>query len=156
MKFKKLFLAGLALVILLPSLAFGAPTLEALLQQGKVDAVKGENGLYKIPVELEGETVMVFAEETRLGSSDIRVVNLYALVVELPDNYQMPEPVLQKMADLNNRLTIGKVYREGNYIFYKSSFLLRTADPDSLGVELVLAHIQRQTLKKELQPFVAQ
>lgn len=156
MKLKNRLLAGLAMLALLPSLAFGAPTLEALLQQGKIDAVKGENGIYKIPVEVEGETVMVIAEESRLGSSDIRIVNLYALVLELPENYKMPEPMLQKMADLNNRLNIGKVYREDNYIFYKSSFLLRTADADSLGVELVLAHAHRQALKKELQPFIAQ
>jgi len=156
MKFKKLILAGLAMMTLLPSLAFGAPSLDALLQQGKFDAVKGENGMYKIPVEMDGETVMVFADETRLGSSDIRVVNLYAIVLALPDNYKMPEPTLQKIADLNNRLTFGKVYRDDNYIIYKSSFLLRTADPDSLGLELGMAHIQRQALKKQLQPFVAQ
>src|SRR5271166_1572652 len=101
MKFKKLLLAGLAMMTLLPSLAFGAPTLEALLQQGKIEAVKVESGIYKIPVEMDGETVMVFAEETQLGSSDVRVVNLYAMVLELPDNYRMPEPVLQKMTDLN-------------------------------------------------------
>jgi hypothetical protein len=156
MKFKKLLLAGLAMMTLLPSLALGAPTLEALLQQGKIDAVKGENGYYKIPVELQGETVMIFAQEIRLGSSDIRVVDLYAMVLELPDNYKMSEPMLQKMNDLNNRLSFGKVYREDNYIFYRSSFLLRTADPDSLGIELELAHVQRQALKKELQPFAAQ
>jgi len=156
MKFKKLLLAGLAMMTLLPSLAFGAPTLEALLQQGKIEAVKVESGIYKIPVEMDGETVMVFAEETQLGSSDVRVVNLYAMVLELPDNYRMPEPVLQKMTDLNNRLTFGKVYRDGNYVFYKSSFLLRATDVDSLALELVIAHVQRQKLKKELQPFVAQ
>ena len=83
-------------------------------------------------------------------------MNLYAIVLELPDNYRMPEPVLQKMADLNNRLTLGKVDRDGNYVFYKSSFLLRTTDVDSLALELVIAHVQRQKLKKELQPFVAQ
>ena len=86
------------------------------MQQGKIDAVKGGNGIYKIPVEVGGETVMVLAEESRLGSSDIRIVNLYAPVLELPENYKMPEPMLQKMADLNNRLNIGKVYREDNYI----------------------------------------
>lgn len=156
MKLKNRLLAGLVTMALLPSLAFGAPTLEALLQQGKIDAVKGENGIYKIPVEVEGETVMVFAEETRLGSSDIRIVNLYATVLELPDNYKMSEPMLQKMADLNDRLSFGKVYREDNFIFYKSSLLLRTADADSLRLELVLAGFHRQALKKELQPFVAQ
>ena len=67
MKFKKPLLVGLAMMTLLPSLAFGAPTLEALLQQGKIDAVKGEGGIYKIPVEMQGDTVMVFAEETQLG-----------------------------------------------------------------------------------------
>jgi hypothetical protein len=143
-------------MVLLPSLVFAAPTLNALLQQAKMDTVKLQNGLYKIPVELQGETVMVFAEESRLGSSDIQIVNLYAVVLELPENYEMPQSMLQKMANLNGSLSFGKVYREDHYIFYKSSFLLRTADPGSLGVELCLAHMFRQVLKKELQPFLAQ
>jgi hypothetical protein len=134
MKFKNQLLVGLAMMALLPSLAVGAPNLDALLQQGKIDAVKSENGIYKIPVEVEGETVMVLAEESRLGSSDIGIVNVYALVLELPDHYKMPQPMLEKMADLNDRLSFGKVYREDNCIFYKSSFLLRTADADSLAV----------------------
>ena len=155
-KFTKRFLVITSLLAALPSLAFGAPTLEALLQQAKIQAVKTNNGLYKIPVEVGGDTVMVFAEEERLGSTDIKLVNLYALVLQLPANYKIPQPMLQKMVDLNNGISYGKLYREGDYIFYKSSFLLRTADPDSLEIELELAHILRQTLKKELQPFLAQ
>lgn len=142
----------LALLMLSP-VAYGAASLDALVQQSKVQAQKTDQG-YKIYVEENGDAIAVLAEEEALGNSEIKVVNLYVLVLELPKDFQQPPQMLKKILEVNSNINYGKLVQEDNYILYKSTFLLKNADADAFQIELAVAYAWRGELRKALTPFV--
>ncbi len=151
---KKRYLAVVLAALMLPSLAHAAPSLEVLLRQANIQAQKTEQGFYKIVVEGEEDTIIVFAKEGKLGETEISVVNIYAVALQMPKDFQPPQAMLKKMVALNDDLNYGKVIQEGNMIFYKSTFLLQNADSHSLEIELQIAHVWRNELRRQLMPFV--
>jgi hypothetical protein len=134
-------------------------SLEGLLKESGLDYVRTPEGAYKILVSVEGEATLVVALERALGESeDLKLVYLYCSVVEVPKGFKHPPAMLKKMAEVNDRLIVGKLGMSGDTgdVFYNSSFWLRTADSKILVMELALAHQLRAQLRKELLPFLTQ
>jgi hypothetical protein len=143
-------------------LALAAPTwaqtknLEGLLKDAKIEYSPLDGGEFKIPVTIEEETVVVIAREGHIGDGTVptlKLVHFYTLVTEVKG--APPAAFLKKMAELNDGVYIGKVSlgADGG-VFYSSSLWLHQADADLVINELVLAFLQRQQMRKSLQPFL--
>lgn len=143
----------MAVVMLIPVTARAATSLDALLQQAKLAGTKVEGG-YRVYIEMSGEATPLLLEEEQIGTSVHKMVNIYALVLEPPKSFVPPASMLKKLVELNGLLPGASVSLEGNAVVYKTSLLLSTATPDELNVRMMLAHVFRQELKKELQKFV--
>lgn len=158
--------AGTLAVALLGSVAAPARALEqgakanlvGLLKQAKLEYVEGE-GEYKIPVTIDGETSLLVARENALGNKDdLKVVHVYTSVMDLPKDFKIPPAMLRRIAEMNDSMLIGKVSidEKAQSVWFSSSFWLRTADQQTLMMELELAHWMRVNLRKELKPFVSE
>ncbi len=133
-------------------------TLESLLKEAEIEYTAIEGGEFKIPVTLENETLVVIAKEVAIGDGTVdslKLLHFYTLVVEVPKGGAMPAQMLKKMAEINDSIFVGKVSLAGDVgVFYSSSMWLQNATAELLIQELVLAHIQRNQMKKTLQPFL--
>ncbi|MEW6279089.1 MAG: YbjN domain-containing protein [Candidatus Eremiobacterota bacterium] len=136
----------------------GAPSkLEELLKKAEIEYSPLDGGEFKIPVTIDNETVVVVAREGYIGDGTVetlKLIHFYTLVTEVKGG-NASAPFLKKMAEINDGIYIGKVSMGSDGgIFYSSSLWLHQADPELLVNELVLAFIQRQQMRKSLQPFL--
>jgi hypothetical protein len=156
--------------ILIPLLAVGvawaedasmSKSFEGLLKTGKLEFSKQTDNvgdLFKIPVEIKGETTMVYARErtmwqTNEGAS-VKVIYLWCTVAPLTADVLPSAPLLKRMAELNDNFAIGNVSLSKTAISYNSSLWLSTADVRTLVDQLVVTHNTRLQLRKELLPFL--
>jgi hypothetical protein len=144
--------------IALGSTSLAAGNLEELLKKAQIEYTRGDDGTIKIVVSYEGETTLIAAKERSFGNnsdSDLKLVYLYCVVLPARKEGQIPEAELKKIAELNDKMPVGKVSlsEDDGTIFYNSSFWLAGADEKTLATELYIAHMMRQELKKILEAF---
>ncbi|MGA9363588.1 MAG: YbjN domain-containing protein [Bacteroidota bacterium] len=154
---RRCILVGLFFVVL-GSTSFAAGSLEELLKKAQIEYTRGDDGTLKIVVSYEGETTLIAAKERSFGDnqdSELKLVYLYCVVLPGRKDGQLPAAELKKMAELNDKMPVGKVSlsEDDGTIFYNSSFWLATADEKTLATELYIAHMMRQELKKILVGF---
>jgi hypothetical protein len=139
--------------------------LEGLLKQLGLTYFKVSPTAFKLVIELQdNETVIIIAEATRLpwkdrkeNPVDLATVNS-KLFGPLPKDFKPPAAMLMKIADINDRLPHGSLSmtksKDGEfYVFRNASFLLRTADADTL-FEYLRQMVAARDLRKQLQGFV--
>jgi hypothetical protein len=142
------------------SAALAATSLETLLKDSGFDYTRTEQGTFRICVSAQNETTLIVAQETSVGkdskNDDLKLVYLFCQVLEVPKDFKHPPAMLKKLAELNDKLLVGKlsVNEQNGNIFYNSSFWLRTADKTVLTNELSLGHFNRIQFRKELEPFL--
>jgi len=136
--------------------ALAAGSLKELLDKSGVKYIQQDTA-FLIPVSAEGETTMVTATEAALGElAELKLVYLFTPILEVPKGFKHPQPMLKKIAELNEKLLVGKLGLEADSgcLYFISSFWLRTADKTTVEIELAVAHVQRQSLRKELEPYL--
>jgi hypothetical protein len=137
-----------------------AKSLEGLLKESGVDYTRHKDQdeeIFKIPVEIDGETTMVYAREHQLGNKSdaaLRLVYLWTTVATMPKDFKSPAAMLKKMVQMNETFLVGNVSMNDSVISCNSSFWLRTADAEILKLQLMLAHAGRLHCRKELLPFL--
>lgn len=136
-------------------------SLEGLLKSGKLDFTKHKDNagdVFKIPVEISGETTMVYARERTMWQNKeggaVKVIYLWCTVTPLPADFTPSAPLLKRMAELNDNFALGNVGLSKPAISYNASLWLSTADVQTLVDQLVVAHNTRVQLRKQLLPFV--
>lgn len=133
-------------------------SLEDFLKEAEIEYTKLENGELKIPVTLDNETVVVIGKEGAVGDGSVdslRLFHFYTLVTEVPKGTPLPPEMLKKMAEINDQVLVGRVcLGSENLVFYSSSMWSQNATAELVIQELVLAHIQRASMKKALDPYV--
>lgn len=144
--------------VALSSTSFAASSLEELLKEAQLEYTRSDDGTIRIVVSEGGETTLIYAKERSYGdnpNSDLKLVYLYCVVKPARKSGQVPEAQLKKMAELNDKMPVGKVSlnEDDGTIYYNSSFWLATADKKTLAAELYIAHLMRQELKKILDAF---
>ena len=144
-----------------PPPATGADkSLEGLLKEGRIDYTRDQKGVYKIPIEINGEATLIFAREHTLfkdqaTGQEVKVVLLWSNVAKLPEGCKPPLAMLQQMAQINDDLVIGNVsLGSDSVIRFNSSFWLPTADKQILVNYLLVTHYKRLYLRKELLPYI--
>ncbi|HEY3418079.1 MAG TPA: hypothetical protein VGM23_14465 [Armatimonadota bacterium] len=133
-------------------------SLEGLLKKAGFEYMKKDD-VYKIPVEIEDETTIVYgAEESPFNDADSKCAILTTFPLTLPEGKKPSAAMLRKIAEMNSSIWSGRIGydAEGNYIVYNSTIWLSGADAHTLSLELCLAHSMRKQIKKELQPFVSE
>lgn len=132
-------------------------SLEDFLKEAEVEYTKLENGDLKIPVTLDNDTLVVIGKEGAIGDGShesLKLFHFYTLVSEVPKGAAVPPEMLKKMAEINDQLLVGRLSLADNMVFYSSSMWSQHATAELVIQELVLAHIQRASMKKALDPFV--
>jgi hypothetical protein len=123
-----------------------------LLKQADISYTITKGGHFKIPFTINEETTLVTAHVAKLG--DYQLVYLYCVVRNLPDGRSASPELLRKIAELNDRMLVGKLSINGSNVMYNSSFWLASATVDVLVSELMVAHFYRTTCAKEMEPFI--
>src|SRR5580704_8148469 len=103
---------------------FAQQNLDDLIQTAQVASVKRDNGSYRVPWTLKQTTVDLYLYQEPLGTTHIKTVGIFAELVTLPTNYKLPQPLLDKIFELNCEYPFGRVVREGDTLKYRSYFLL--------------------------------
>jgi hypothetical protein len=137
-----------------------SPTLEGLIKAAELTSFKLNNGMYKVLLSpgTGSQVVPVILREGSLGSSGVKIVYLWACVLEVPEGFKHPAAMLKKLADANDNIVIGRLSvnaKNGN-VFYNSGFWLRTADEKTLLAELEIAFHMATSVNKDLKPFVTE
>jgi hypothetical protein len=142
--------------------AGGDKSLEDLLKEGKISYTtlqSGDRVYYKIPIEMSGETTMIYCREIKVGTtnsgSDIKLASFFYFLGQLPKDSK-PKPALTKhIAELNDKLIFGGVgLTSDQSITWKTEMWLRGATPATVAWTLQFGHILRGQLKEDLKPFM--
>ncbi|MBX3414654.1 MAG: hypothetical protein KF708_18345 [Pirellulales bacterium] len=145
--------------------ASAGPSLEQLLDAAGFAYSKQTfddgNVAYRITVEANGEVSIVVASERTMGwkdskGNDVKLVYIWTTITPVADGVELPASMLKRIAELNDQYLIGGVSAPKGGVYYCNSFWLRTADPEILADELVLAHNSRLSLRKELLPYMSE
>ncbi len=146
-----------------PSVHTTKKSLADLLKETALPFTEVQKGVFRVAVEVRGETAMITVEEKALnwksndGSPNL-IAAIYTQVTPLfANDVRVPPAMLMRMAVLNDTLLFGGFSINGDQkkgVFYNSAFHLRTADSELLVEYLVLAHRAHQIGKKELAPFL--
>ena len=147
------------LVILSSGDLMAQKSLEKLLKESKLDYTKSPDGSFKVWVSYQGETTEIIFTERNVGSDEsnpkTRIAYLYCFVLPAPQDGELAPAMLKKMAELNDRLTIGRIgiNEQSGATYYNSSFWLSSATGAIVVQESALAHFTKLDLKKVLEAF---
>ena len=135
-----------------------AKTLESVLKESGLAYSKNES-VFRVYIENEGETTGVTMREVGIGDSpDLKLIYMFATVLQMPKGTKAPAPLVKRLAQINNNLFVGKLSleegAEGGGVYYNSSLWLKTATGETLSTELFLSHFVRLQFAKELAPFM--
>ena len=140
--------------------AHASERLEKLLKDIGVTFSKMEKDVYKIYVEVQNQTTIVFAKEKIFPKStskgeqapDLDLVYFYTLVCSPRSNKENPPAQLRKMCEVNGTLTIGKVFIDSDdgTIYYNSWLWLATISETILAAQLTFTH----SFSSDLRPML--
>lgn len=134
-------------------------SLEKLLKESKLDYTKGADGSFKVWVSYQGETSEIQLCERQIGQDDsdpkTRIAFLYSMILPPPEGRRHPPAMLKKVAELNDRITIGRIgiSEENGGTYYNSSFWLSGATISILVHECAVAHFSRLEVRKILEGY---
>jgi hypothetical protein len=145
--------------------AGGTKSLEGLLKETPFAYKTIQPGFFKVTVEGPGGAAMIiFAQEKTPGWKDsagnpMKVIWLSAAVTPpFPKAFKAPPGMLRKIAEMNDQLLLTSLglgkEKDGESIFYNSSFLLANADAKQLTFHFYLMYNDVGAFRKVFLPFL--
>jgi len=131
-----------------------------LIKAAELNSFKLDQGVYKVLISpgTTSEVVPVIIRETSFGATGPKVALVFVRALKVPDGFRHPAPMLKKIAEMNDRILIGRlsVNAKSGHIFYNSAFWLRSADKKTLIAELQIAFHMSKAIVRDLKPFVTE
>ena len=104
-----------------------------------------------------GTTIILAFEDYLYGRDDLdfmKIITMYTMIVDSPDDYRPSAALLTKMAEDNGGSGGGTLWLNGNDVWYKSIQHYDVADANTIDLQVTLAHLNTQSYRPDYEAFV--
>lgn len=135
--------------------------LEGLLKQADIEYTKTSDGIYKVPLEVGDETLMIYMypgtayKGTKFESE---YVGMYTRAVSLPNNYAPGVSFLTAMAQMNDYVLFGScsLSEDKSSVLCNSMFWTKGATTEDVFQHLVVLYDMRRSARGLLLPYLSE
>jgi len=137
---------------------------EKLLKDSKLDYKKVKDGVFKLVVETKQGISVVIIEEKKAGwvdnkKHDVLYLFIYTEVLSTPTDFKAPAGMLNRIAELNDRIRFGSLgyskNADGSYsLFRNATVFLKHLDDEQLADYVILTHLDKFMFQKEFRGFL--